>query len=42
MDRIAAGDIVYQLFAFGIPALILIGVAVFAIKKYKKKGQADR
>lgn len=38
----AVGDIVYQAFAYGIPALILIGIAMFAIKKYKKKGQADR
>lgn len=33
----AVGDIVFQAFAYGIPTLIFIGIAMFAIKKYKKR-----
>ena len=36
-----AGDIVYQVFAYGVPVLIVVGIATFTIKKYKNKGQTD-
>lgn len=35
------GDIVYQVFAYGVPALIGVGIAAFTIKKYKNKKQTN-